>query len=243
MKVTACWRVPRCRKSATTGPLALQGQEARAKTEIFEMDTRETVPLVAPDLSQFARALARSLKDRHAARAEPPGHVELMNLLARAAGHRNLQALRAAALKPLPPPARSPEDAAPLPVLGTTARKALTQFDARGRLVRWPHKLSVQRLAMWALWTRFDGRRTYTEREVNEILKAWHTYGDHVTLRRELINHKLMARKSDCSEYRKLPARPDEEARWFLHAWRRMTSLSPVEESAAGSTAARRSTR
>jgi hypothetical protein len=222
----------------------LQGQEARAKTEIFGMETRETVPLVAPDLSQFARALGRSLKDRHAAGSEPPGHVELMNLLARAAGHRNLQALRAAALKPLPRPADSPDEPLAVPVLGPNARKALTQFDARGRLVRWPHKFSVQRLAMWTLWTRFDGRRAYTEREVNEILKAWHTYGDHATLRRELINHKLMARKSDCSEYWKLPARPDEETRWFLHAWRRMTAqVSPAEENAAGSTAARRSTR
>jgi hypothetical protein len=183
--------------------------------------TRETLPLVAPDLSQFARALGRSLKERHAAGAQPPGHVELMNLLARAAGHRNLQALRAAALKPLPRPAAAPEDEPPAPLLGNAARKALSHFDVRGRLVRWPHKFSVQRLAMWALWTRFDGRRGYTEREVNEILKAWHTYGDHATLRRELINHRLMARKSDCSEYWKLPARPDEEARWFLHAWRR----------------------
>lgn len=148
------------------------------------METRETVPLVAPDLSQFARALGRSLKDHHAAGAEPPGHVELMNLLARAAGHRNLQALRAAALKPLPAPAASPDDAPVALPLGATAHKALAQFDARGRLVRWPHKFSVQRLAMWALWTRFDSRRAYTEREVNEILKAWHTYGDHATLRR-----------------------------------------------------------
>lgn len=207
------------------------------------MDIRETVPLVAPDLSRFARALGRSLKDRHTAGAEPPGHVELMNLLARAAGHRNFQALRAAASKPLPRPAASPDEPVLAPALGANARKALQQFDARGRLVRWPHKLSVQRLAMWALWTRFDGRRAYTEREVNEILKAWHTFGDHATLRRELVNHKLLARKSDCSEYWKLPARPDEEARWYLHAWRRATGVSPVEESAAGSTAARRSIR
>ena len=56
---------------------------------------------------------------------------------------------------------------------------------------------------MWVLWTRFDARRVYTEAEVNQMLKAWHIYGDHATLRRELINHQLMTRKSDCSEYRK----------------------------------------
>ena len=96
------------------------------------------------------------------------------------------------------------------------ARKALTQFDARRRLVRWPHKFSVGRLAMWVLWAHFEAKRLYTEREVNEILKLWNTWGGHVTLRRELINHPLLTRKSDCSAYRKLPARPDEEVRWLL---------------------------
>jgi hypothetical protein len=185
--------------------------------------TRESLPFVAPDLSHFARALGRSLKERLATRPEPPGHVELMNLLARAAGHRNLQALQAAqaaSARALPRPAASPDAPLDMPALGATARKALTQFDAQGRLVRWPNKYSVQRLAMWALWTRFDGRRIYTEREVNEILRAWHTFGDHATLRRELINDRLLARKSDCSQYRKMPQRPDEEVRWFLHAWR-----------------------
>jgi hypothetical protein len=180
--------------------------------------TREAIPFAVPDLSQFARTLGRSLKERHAIKPEPPGHVELLNLLARAGGHRNVQSLRAA--PNLPQSAASAEDRPAPPALSTAARKALTQFDARGRLARWPHKFSVQRLAMWVLWTHFDARRVYTEREVNEILKAWHTYGDHATLRRELINHRLLTRKSDCSEYRKLAQRPDDDARWLINAWR-----------------------
>ena len=96
----------------------------------------------------------------------------------------------------------------------------MEQFDALGRLERWPLKLSVQRLAMWVLWTRFDARRVYTEAQVNQVLKAWHLYGDHATLRRELINHKLMTRKSDCSEYRKLGVRPDAEVQALLQAVR-----------------------
>lgn len=182
------------------------------------MSSRELQPFVAPDLSAFARALGQGLKSR--ADAEPPGHVELLNLIARAAGHRNLQALRAAGLPP-PPPAVAPEDWPPPPPLSDNARKALMQFDSHGRLVRWPVKYSVQRLAMWVLWTLFDGRRVYTEREVNTVLKAANAFGDHVTLRRELVNHQLLARKSDCSEYRKLPARADEETKALLTAWRR----------------------
>ena len=178
--------------------------------------SRESLPIVLPDLSAFARALARELKDRPL--AEPPGHVEMLNIVARAAGHRNVQALRAAAT--LPEALTAPEDLPPPPLLTPNAKKALQQFDSRGRLVRWQNKFSVQVLAMWVLWTLFDAKRPYTEKEVNAVLKEANAFGDHVTLRRELINHRLLARKSDCSEYWKLPARPDDETRALLAAWR-----------------------
>lgn len=182
---------------------------------------RSPLSFVVPDASLFAKALGQSLKTRHAAGDPPPGHVELLNLVARALGHRNLQSLQAAArAAPLPAPVLAAEDRPPPARLTDNARKALGQFDSRGRLVRWPVKYSVQTLAMWVLWTLFDGRRVYTEAEVNQILKAANAIGDHATLRRELINHRLMTRKSDCSEYRKLPARPDAEARALLQAWR-----------------------
>jgi hypothetical protein len=194
--------------------------------------TREATTLVVADLSDFARKLRRGLAEHLAGHPEPPGHVTLMNLLARAAGHRNLQTLKAAPGARLPGPAAVVRAAVPpvvLPVkapvkspppLTEHARRALALFDAAGRLQRWPAKLSVQRLAMWVLWTRFDAKRPYTEREVNAILRDAHAFGDHATLRRELVNHRLLARKSDCSEYRKLAARPDDETRALLGAWR-----------------------
>jgi hypothetical protein len=197
--------------------------------------TRTALPYAAPDLSALARLLERALLDHHVTHGRLPGHVEMMNLLARGAGHRNLQALQAATAPIATPPPVPAGDAwfeAPVPVepeaaspvaalaLSAHARKALEHFDAAGRLERWPLKLSVQRLAMWVLWTRFDARRVYTEREVNQVLKGWHLYGDHVTLRRELIDHRLLTRKSDCSEYRKTPQWPDEEAKGLLRALR-----------------------
>lgn len=182
--------------------------------------SRLPLSLVVPDASLFAKSLGQSLKTRHAAGSPPPGHVELLNLMARALGHRNLQSLQAAAPAPLPAPPLATQDRPPPSRLSDNARKALMQFDSRGRLLRWPNKFSVQKLAMWVLWTLFDGRRVYTEREVNEVLKAANAFGDHVTLRRELINHQLLTRKSDCSEYRKLAARPDDETRALLQAWR-----------------------
>lgn len=186
--------------------------------------SRTPLSLAVPDASQFARAIGQALKTRHAAGSPPPGHVELLNLMARALGHRNLQSLQAqaasAAAASLPEPPLALEDRPAPSRLSDNARKALMQFDSRGRLLRWPTKFSVQKLAMWVLWTLFDGRRSYTEREVNEVLKAANAFGDHVTLRRELINHQLLSRKSDCTDYRKLPAQPDDEARALLQAWR-----------------------
>lgn len=192
--------------------------------------TKEVFSLQVADVSAFARALGQALHARHAGKPQPPGQVELLNLIARAQGHRNWQAMRqalrlaamatAAAQAAAPAAPGTPAPTAPPPALSATARKALGQFDAQGRLLRWPVKYSVQTLVMWVLWSHFDAKRSYSESEVNAVLKAAHLFGDHATLRRELINHRLMSRDSDCSNYRKLPARPDDETRALLGAWR-----------------------
>lgn len=185
----------------------------------------ESLSFLVPDLSSFARSLGSALRSRHAEGADPPGHVETLNLIARALGHRNVQSLQAALR--VPAVARV-QAVAPAP-LSAHAHKALAQFDAQGRLVRWPNKLAVQRLVLWVLWTRFEFKRVYTEAEVNEILKVFNTFGDHVILRRELVNHGLLARPSDCSAYRKQSKRPDDQARALIHAWRQRMRGAPGE--------------
>ena len=75
-------------------------------------------------------------------------------------------------------------------------------------------------MTMWALWTQFAANRKYTEKGVNAIANGFHTFDDQATLRRELVNMKLLGRKSDCSEYWKEPHRPSEEVQGFLRAWR-----------------------
>ncbi|HEY8047589.1 MAG TPA: DUF2087 domain-containing protein [Ramlibacter sp.] len=178
---------------------------------------RIPVPYAAADISAVAKTIKGALDARHASHQPPPSHVELLNLLSRATGVRNFQALKAGAAR-VPAPAVVAEPAAV--ELSATARKALMQFDAAGRLVRLPNKFSVQQMAMWVLWTRFASRRDYTEKEVNAILNAQHTFGDPATLRRELVNMKLLGRESDCSRYWKEPRRPDGDTRAFLQAWR-----------------------
>jgi hypothetical protein len=175
---------------------------------------RTETPLHANDISSFAKALSCELKQTHDQLQRLPGHVELLNMLARAAGHRNFQSLKARPPKPEPAPAIAPR------ALTDTAAKALRQFDAHGRLTRWPIKYSVQRLMLWGLWMHFDAKRRYSEREVNEVLKAWHLFGDHCTLRRELVEMKMLERTDGGAEYRKLPRRPDAEAMALMRALR-----------------------
>src|SRR5215470_12287255 len=119
--------------------------------------TRTALPFSAPDLSALARFLERTLADHHFTHGKLPGHVEMMNLLARSVGKRNLQAFQADVAGALTAEARAAHDAealpaddawhdspalddAPLPapaeppVLTAHARKALQHFDAAGRL-------------------------------------------------------------------------------------------------------------
>ncbi|MFT3955927.1 MAG: DUF2087 domain-containing protein [Piscinibacter sp.] len=177
---------------------------------------RTDTPLHAADISSFAKSLARDLKQTHEQLHRLPGHVELLNMLARAAGHRNFQSLKA-----LPPaPAATADAPTPTAALSDTAAKALRQFDAQGRITRWPVKFGVQRLMLWGLWMRFDARRRYSEREVNQILNTWHGFGDHCLLRRELVEMKMLGRTDGGAEYRKLPRRPDAEAMALMRSLR-----------------------
>ncbi len=168
---------------------------------------RESFPLVVDDLSTFAKALRTQLL----AHDQPPGHQTLLNMLARAAGHRNLQHLQ------VRPPARAAQ--APVPH-SDILRRTLRLFDAEGRLTRLPVKRSLQLMALWGLWMHFDAKRPYREREVNQILTAWHTFGDYCTLRRDLVTQKLMARTADSAVYTKLPARPGEDAMALIRTLR-----------------------
>ncbi len=199
--------------------------------------TRMLLPLSIADISSFAKKLKTDLDDRADQGQSSPTHLELLNLLARAAGMRNFQTFRASveasvtisdALQ-LPPTegnlveaaaAEKPDDAIDVGTLSPIVRKALMQFDTAGRLVRLPNKLSVQQMAMWWMWTQFTVRRKYTEKDVNQVLNAHHTFGDQATLRRELVNMKLLGRKSDCSEYWKEPVRPSGDVQDFLRALR-----------------------
>jgi hypothetical protein len=179
--------------------------------------SKQILPYQVQDLSALARSLCRQIETHHAANERPPSHLALLNMLARAAGHSNYQSYRVGAeLRP------APELAGPTPpaALSADAEKVLRLLDSAGRLTRWPVKRGVQRLAVWYLWSLFEGRKVYTEREVTALLATRNDFDDPVILRRELINEGLFVRTPDGREYRKEARRAPAEAAALLRAIR-----------------------
>jgi hypothetical protein len=77
-------------------------------------------------------------------------------------------------------------------------------LDAEGRLSSWPSSKrgkGLQEMALEYLADKFEPERRYTEREVNELLNAHHTFGDPALLRRELIERGYLQRKKDGTQY------------------------------------------
>jgi len=77
-------------------------------------------------------------------------------------------------------------------------------LDDESRIKTWPSKHAMKRSVVEYLGTKFEVDRVYTEKEVNEIIKRWHTFGDFFMLRRSLIDYKYLQRTRDGSEYRKI---------------------------------------
>ena len=142
--------------------------------------SRATLPFCASDIS----ALARSLNSQLTHCDHTPGHVELLNMLARASGCRNFQHFRArlAARDQLdcPPPA-------PASVDYLQVQRLARHFDASGRLVQWPGKFSHREPCLWVLWSKLPARQVLTEYEINRELLANHLFADPALLRREAL--------------------------------------------------------
>lgn len=75
-------------------------------------------------------------------------------------------------------------------------------LDGDGRLEVWPSKQQDKQLVCEYLATKFVVGQSYSEVEVNDLLKAWHTFSDWPLLRRELYERHLLDRDPDGSNYR-----------------------------------------
>ncbi len=77
----------------------------------------------------------------------------------------------------------------------------INKFD---EIIRWPKKRSEQNTIIEWLSNKFENKRKYSEKEINQIIKKYHNFSDIPLLRRELISKKYLARKDNGSEYWKI---------------------------------------
>jgi hypothetical protein len=167
--------------------------------------SRTVHPFHAADISALAKLITRELEKA----PEKPGHVQMLNILSRSVGYRNFQHFRASSTAQSRLVAPVPE---PQNVDFRLVEAVLRCFDDSGVMLRWPSKTSHQRLSLWRLWAAFPAECDLLEAQVNAQLKALNGFGDHVLLRREMVNNKLLSRSTDCRLYRRIEQRPPPEA-------------------------------
>lgn len=94
----------------------------------------------------------------------------------------------------------------PTKVAGFWMSKVFLQnfLDAEGKLTAWPSKRSKRLLVMEYLVQKFESDKTFTEKEVNDILNSWHTFGDWAVLRRALVDYGFLTRDRAGLAYRRL---------------------------------------
>ncbi len=77
------------------------------------------------------------------------------------------------------------------------------------QLTALPSKRKKLLVAIYYLASKIESGKTFTEKEINDILNSRTTFRDPATLRREMYNHYLLDRTNDCREYRKSDNIPD----------------------------------
>lgn len=158
--------------------------------------SRDVIPLTIPDLSQFARRL-------HGGLETPPSHLELLGQIARAAGYRNYQHLRA--------------HSTPAPEIDRKLlARALREFGPDGRLVRFPSRNRMQLLCLWPIWAQLPAREPMTERQISTRIDTLCAFRDAAQIRRTLIEGALVTRTTDGSVYLRREQAPPPEARALI---------------------------
>ena len=158
--------------------------------------SRDVTQLTIPDLSQFAKALRAQL-------ADPPKHLEMLGMIARAAGYRNYQHLLAR---------HTPEPQVDQKRVARAAR----YFDAEGRLDRWPARTAIQMMCCWVIWAQLPAREVLSERAISARIDALTTFRDAAQIRRSLVEAGALSRTLDGSEYRRCEKPMPAEAKALM---------------------------
>ena len=73
--------------------------------------------------------------------------------------------------------------------------------NAGGIITRWPKKKDEKEAVLKYMRSKFEPEKIYSEREVNEIINRWHSFGDYALVRREMYDHFLLERTPDGKKY------------------------------------------
>lgn len=74
-------------------------------------------------------------------------------------------------------------------------------LDNEGRIIQVPKPNRTKIPLLAYLASKFEEGRNYTEKEVNNIINAWHTFNDYFILRRLLIDYGFLRRTPNGAEY------------------------------------------
>ena len=81
------------------------------------------------------------------------------------------------------------------------AKRLASYYDSDNKLKQYPKKHTYRMIVLEKIHAAFEFDRTYTEKEVNEIIKDNISFNDIEYIRRELIDNKLLNRLLDGSKY------------------------------------------
>ena len=84
-------------------------------------------------------------------------------------------------------------------------------LDDEGRIKQLPVPGRTLKPVLLYLAEKFETGRIYGEKEVNEQINKWHTFGDYFILRRLMVDYGFMARKRDGSAYWREEAQMEKE--------------------------------
>jgi hypothetical protein len=74
-------------------------------------------------------------------------------------------------------------------------------LDTEGRVRVWPARREMKRRILEYLATKFQAGQMYSEKEVNDVLRKWHTFEDYFLLRRGLVDERLLLRTRNGATY------------------------------------------
>ncbi len=82
--------------------------------------------------------------------------------------------------------------------------KAIRGFFDGDKLKQWPGKYSKKLLCIEYIAEKIEAGKEFSDAEIKEVLNEWHTFNDPATLRRELIEAKVLDRSPDGRLYWKV---------------------------------------